>query len=109
MTIRMKEKYFSIKRFNLNVQDPNIDVVPGCQMYEERAQLKRAYANQDNEEIEAAMTTLKKGIATEDRTRLARPCLTMTLRHGDMVVMHGAGTQKYFEVSLFHDLYQTIN
>lgn len=102
MLIRMKEKYFSSKRFNVNLQDANMDIVPGCQMYEDRMKLRSAYASRDPEEIRVALGLFKKRLATEDRTKLARPCLTLNLRHGDMVVMHGAGTQKFFEVSLFH-------
>lgn len=32
-------------------------------------------------------------------SQTAEKCLTMTLKHGDYVVMHGCDIQKYFEVN----------
>lgn len=101
MFIRMKEKYFSAKRFKHQYNNPNTEVVPGCQLYKERLRLKHAYASNDVIEIRRAFTAYEKSFMEATKSKHARPCLSMVLRHGDIVVMHGREIQKYFEVSLF--------
>lgn len=104
MFVRMKEKYFSAKKISADTKNSDMDVLSGCQLYEERMKLKQAYETHDDEQISVALNEFNDKRKTQFRSRLARPCLTMTLRHGDMVVMHGADIQKYFEVSLSHHL-----
>lgn len=101
MSIRMKEKYFSLKRFRQQLNNPNVEVVPGCQLYEERLRLKHAWASGDPYEARSAFIAYEKRYMEVTKSKHARPCLTLTLRHGDIVVMHGRETQKYFEASLF--------
>jgi hypothetical protein len=90
-----REKGKQLLRFN---KDPP---VPGCVKYEERKaawgdlqklQADTAVYNQRSKEIPAELGLKGKGEQS--------PVMTLKLKHGDMVFMHGADIQKYYEHSV---------
>jgi hypothetical protein len=121
MGLRMKKKYYhgcNDKKV-LIADDP---ILPGCENYENRRKLK--------DELEKSMRGLDEGEqkpgANEEDLRRAKQevqkayekewlasharikskptfgpdVIKMQLNHGDMMVMHGVGLQKYYEVCL---------
>ena len=95
MCLRMKAThYWGISKSG--IYDPRAPVLPGCYKEHERRALNAKYGR-----ISAtAFEKEKKAIYGEHpRRRLATPnLLTIYLHHGDMVIMHGAEMQKYYEV-----------
>lgn len=80
------------------------DPVPsGCAKFEERKALKeRLEAGLDQESWQREFNKL---MADVPPTKEPKEILQFPLRHGSVVVMHGANMQKYYEVSqtsLFH-------
>ncbi|KAF2743310.1 hypothetical protein M011DRAFT_529213 [Sporormia fimetaria CBS 119925] len=79
--------------------------VPGCKKYAERlaqvqslAELKTsAPKSKYNEHLKSLEKQL--GLSSSGN---AKDAITMTLGHGDVVVMHGADIQKYYEHSVEH-------
>ena len=95
MMIRMKATYYSGKT-KAGKYDPLAPVLPGCKGYEERVKLNSLYGKVSKEAFEKAKTRLYKKMG---RIGNAPVLLTMQLNHGDMVVMHGAEMQKFYEVA----------
>ena len=93
MNMRMKQRYF-LGHTKSGVYDPNEPVLPGCDREEERKALNEQFKQKKItlEQIKARVKTWK--------SKQAPVMLTMTLRHGDIVIMHGAEMQKYYEVSV---------
>lgn len=69
--------------------------VEGCQHYEER---KKLFLKGD-EMPASERKALEQKVLDSQSQRNAPVALTLTLRHGDIMVMHGADIQKYYEVS----------
>lgn len=95
MYIRMKAKYyFGVS--NSNVPTPDDPVLPRCVREEQRRSLK--------EEFEADLITKdvynkrRKAMLQRSDTKQPPKLMTLELKHGDLVVMHGAELQKYYEV-----------
>lgn len=101
----MKPKYYhgyiGIRRdangdeYNLLRDDP---VLEGCKCEEERRRLKEEFRAQ---KIDLAQydEARKKTLKRERNQRCFPPVLIeMSLKHGDLVVMHGADLQKFYEV-----------
>lgn len=101
MLIRMKAKYYSGKTKG-GKYDPTATVLPGCKGYQERIQLNALYGKLPEKAFEEAKMAAYKKIG-----KIGNPptLLTMLLNHGDMVVMHGADMQKYYEVRYLSPLY----
>ena len=121
MTIRMKAKfYFYPKGQTPETYDPLADIEPGTQLYKERLELARLYRGvqkqdeeMDEEEEEEdndteertsprraylrAKTALFAALAN-DKRKTAPVILSLDLKHGDMVVMHGHPLQARYEV-----------
>ena len=112
MTIRMKAKYYfcltNVTRAN---HDPRTDNVErGTQLWRERLALKelqRAAAARDDDDdwsavlkikYEAAMEAFFTALAADKNKKSAPVVLTMDLRHGDMMCMHGHLLQARYEV-----------
>lgn len=95
MTVRMKENFYSVRK-----HDVTKPVLRGCQLFDERNRLK---ADHDRlSATEFAKSKLQFGRDAQKHTkRMCAPILTMRLRHGDMVVMHGHAIQKYYEVCFY--------
>ncbi|EAS30635.2 uncharacterized protein CIMG_11674 [Coccidioides immitis RS] len=96
MLIRMKGKYFRVPEPKKKNIAPNDLVLPGCAMEKERRELKMLYENEGITcaEYWDALARLKSS------RKEAKPMCSLDLHHGDMVVMHGANLQKYFEHSV---------
>jgi hypothetical protein len=96
MMIRMKAKYyFGITKSG--VYNPLAPVLPGCKGYAERVELNSLNGKISKEAFEEAKKTLCKNLR---QVGSPPPLLTMYIKHGDMIVMHGAEMQKYYEVYL---------
>ncbi|KAI9884066.1 MAG: hypothetical protein M1823_004156 [Watsoniomyces obsoletus] len=67
--------------------------VAGCQHYEERQQ----YFDGDEEMSREDREDLEEKVRGSQSQRNAPVALSITLRHGDIMVMHGADIQKYYE------------
>ncbi|KAL9119086.1 MAG: hypothetical protein Q9187_004357, partial [Circinaria calcarea] len=94
MLIRMKERYWKGLTKN-NKYNPKERVVPGAALEQERTVLNALHGKISDEEFERRRTKLYN--ANISTVRSHKPVLTMPLKHGDIVVMHGAEMQKYFE------------
>ncbi|KAL3456773.1 hypothetical protein BJX64DRAFT_270105 [Aspergillus heterothallicus] len=104
--LRMKFKYYhgfskSGTKKTLTKNDP---VLVGCLNREWRLDLKNKKANGElnDEQYEEAWWNKWKESPQTDKpvkagAREAPPCIRTELHHGDIVVMHGAGVQKYYE------------
>ncbi|KAI9756288.1 MAG: hypothetical protein M1815_003872 [Lichina confinis] len=66
--------------------------VRGCLNYETRKTLYEAGDSLSAQEREEKINELRGG-----RQGNANPAVTLQLKHGDMVIMHGANIQKYYE------------
>lgn len=113
MTIRMKAKYyFCLKNVTRATYDPRTDnVEKGTQLWRERLALKElqraaAAAGDDDDDwsavlkvkYEAAMEAFFTALAADKNKKSAPVVLTMDLRHGDMMCMHGHSLQARYEV-----------
>jgi hypothetical protein len=100
MSIRMKATYFygKTKAGKLLADDP---VLPGCFEYEKRKELKELRGTISDVEYQKRRETLFSNIKFKKGANTVE-VLNMRLKHGDMVVMHGADIQKYYEVSVSH-------
>ncbi|RAH46778.1 uncharacterized protein BO95DRAFT_101909 [Aspergillus brunneoviolaceus CBS 621.78] len=97
MLLRMKYKYYHgyTKAKRLVDEDPALD---GCAHCPERQALKQTLDAGEitREEYEAQ----RRRLPARNRRGEAPPCLRMELNHGDLVVMHGEGLQRFYEHSV---------
>ncbi|KAF1999059.1 hypothetical protein P154DRAFT_438020 [Amniculicola lignicola CBS 123094] len=102
MKLRMKAKHYNgVSNSGIYVSEPPI---PGCKMYAERlsaASNLQTLKDTDRLAYRARLKSLPKDIGLK-RAGNGKDCITMTLAHGDVVIMHGAGIQKYYEHSVEH-------
>lgn len=94
MYLRMKAThYWGISKSR--VYDPLAPVLPGCYKERERRALNAKFGTISDAAFEAE----KNAIFDSCTRRAATPVLlTVYLHHGDVVIMHGAEMQKYYEV-----------
>ncbi|EEP79417.1 predicted protein [Uncinocarpus reesii 1704] len=98
MNIRLKQKYFKIPEETKQRVEPNDLILPSCCMEAERRELKALY---DSKQITCAEYWTRLGaLRSSNRRREASPICSLELHHGDMIVMHGANLQKYYEHSV---------
>ena len=97
MSFRMKSKHWQLKDFNSDTYNPHAWVRPGSQAWEERNVINSLYASGDMQGFEAAKFELAKSLK-KSRAQNGPALITLELKHGDMIVMHGEEIQKYFEV-----------
>lgn len=100
MTFRMKAKYYLAKDLTPKNYDPELPVQKGSQAWKLREATNEHFKAGRVAEYQAAKKDLfaflnKNG---EKKKQNGPTCLTLELRHGDMVVMHGAEIQKFWEV-----------
>lgn len=95
MKIRLKDKYFRGCTASKKLLTEDI-VLPGCEKYDERKELKTKFANKEITEKEYNERRL--AIIKSMKRREGSPVISMEIHHGDLVVMHGADMQKYYEV-----------
>ena len=92
MTFRMKSKYFLPKDLTPDKYDPELPVQKGSQAWQLRDAANEYLQVGRVTEYKAAMQELFQflNMDSEKKKKHASTCLTLKLRHGDMVVMHGA-------------------
>lgn len=98
MYLRMKAThYWGIsKTGRYNSKAP---VLPGCYKEHERRALNAKAKTLSKAEMDKQVEAIYTG---SKGRRLTTPVLlTVHLHHGDMVIMHGAEMQKYYEVCLY--------
>lgn len=102
MNFKMKSKHWIAKGLTAGNYDPKLWVVPGCQASKERIAVNELFKAGRMEEYEAAKKELFKLLNkdSEKRRKNGPIVLTLELRHGDMVVMHGEQIQEIYEVSI---------
>ncbi|KAL4910487.1 hypothetical protein BDW74DRAFT_171953 [Aspergillus multicolor] len=101
-SIRLKLKWF--KGFTETKKDgkkplhPNIDpVLPGCANYDWRKELKERWDNGEMTLDEYNATWLEKHKQSKTVPTNRQVVIKYELNHGDIMVMQGAGIQKYYE------------
>ena len=102
MNFRMKSKHWIAKGLTAENYNPELLVPPGSQAWEMRIAANDFHKAGLVEEFEAARAKLFRFLAkdSEKRRRNGPIALTLELRHGDMVVMHGEQIQEIYEVSI---------
>ena len=99
--MRMKFIYYTgFRRFRKDKNgkegkryDPKLPIVPGCYAPEKRQELNRLANTLTSEELNAKAKVLLKGHKSSPPV-----IIKMMLRHGDLMSMHGALMQLYYEV-----------
>ncbi|KAK8230812.1 hypothetical protein HDK90DRAFT_332907 [Phyllosticta capitalensis] len=106
MRIRMKQKHFNgVTKSGAYVDLPP---VPGCLNYDERKEAHDELQQLRAEgELDAAKKRVKElpkelGLKKGPSKNNAKEVLNMFLRHGDIVIMHGADIQQYYEHAVSH-------
>lgn len=95
MTVRMKENFHSAKKHVFT--NP---VLRGCQLYDERIQLNADHAHLSPAEFAGSKARFDDKVRNLKK-RHSPSILSMRLKQGDMVVMHGDEVQKYYEVRFY--------
>jgi hypothetical protein len=98
MKIRLKDQYFRGCRLRANIPLPDDAVLAGCDKFSERKKLKEQHER--GELTSSEYTKSRMELAKTVTRREADSLITLDLHHGDMVVMHGALLQKYYEHSV---------
>lgn len=98
MKLRLKDQYFRGCRLRGKVPLADDTVLPGCDRFAERKKLKRQHEN--GELTEAEYSGRRMDLAKSVARREACNLISLDLHHGDMVVMHGALLQRYYEHSV---------
>ncbi|KAF2139183.1 uncharacterized protein K452DRAFT_290280 [Aplosporella prunicola CBS 121167] len=107
MKLRMKEKHYNgVSKAGVMVTDKPM---PGCEKYSERLaawQELEALKATGGEEAAATYKQRVKALPKELGLKAkgnARDVVTLQLRHGDVMLMHGADIQKYYEHAVVPD------
>jgi alkylated DNA repair dioxygenase AlkB len=103
MRIRMKARHYHGVSSVAGLYD-DAAPIPGCQQYEARLALEPsldALKTSDTKAYNARRKQIPKQLGLSNRGN-ARDALTMQLGHGDIVIMHGADVQKYYEHAVEH-------
>lgn len=111
MTYRMKAEYYAPKELlekNIAKYDPTGKVIVGSKHWAERVALNDSYGKVDDDEWEAAKKQLFTDYKKAKGTRSPPQVLSLVLKHGDYLVMHGSDIQKYYEVISTHSLLSAI-
>ncbi|ORY17231.1 hypothetical protein BCR34DRAFT_583702 [Clohesyomyces aquaticus] len=102
MRLRMKQRHYNGVS-TAGVYD-DAKPLPGCRKYTERLAVQTELAalkTKDGKAYRARLKTLPKELGLRASGQ-AKDAVTLTLGHGDVVVMHGAEIQKYYEHSVDH-------
>ena len=102
MTFRMKAKYYLPKDLTPAKYNPELPVQKGSQAWQLRETVNAHFKAGRGAEYEAKKKELFRFLGRDGekkkKQKHAPTSLTLELRHGDMVVMHGAEIQKVWEV-----------
>jgi alkylated DNA repair dioxygenase AlkB len=97
MKIRMKAKhYYGVSKSNILVDAPPVS---GCLEYESRLR-EQPGLDQCHQNKKAYAQEVVKKLGLKFQGKHTKDVLTLKLEHGDIVVMHGADVQKYYEHSV---------
>jgi hypothetical protein len=94
MFMKMKDRHF-LGYTRSGKYDPTGKVLPGCYLEAERRDLNAKWGKIPDEDFWALQKAMYANAKKKTR---AGVILTMQLSHGDVIVMHGADMQKYYEV-----------
>ena len=102
MTFRMKSKHWLAKGLTAGTYDPETQVWAGSQGWKSRIAANEHYRAGRTAEYEEAKSDLLKFLNkdSEKRKKNGPIMLTLELKHGDMVVMHGEQIQQVHEVNI---------
>ncbi|KAL1794308.1 hypothetical protein ACET3X_007729 [Alternaria dauci] len=103
MRIRMKARHYHGVSSGAGLYD-DAAPIPGCQQYEARLALQPSLdvlKRSDTKTWNARRRQIPKELGLTNRGN-AKDVLTMQLGHGDIVIMHGADVQKYYEHAVEH-------
>ena len=120
MQFRIKAKYWSMNDLTADNYDPKAWVLPGSQAWKMRLAVNEHYKAGRKAEYEASKSELIAHLNRTNRTKNGNETkkgkdtkkahgpvsLTLELRHGDMVVMHGERIQKIYEVCISSHLHR---
>lgn len=76
--------------------------LPGCRLYEERKELYNLRDNRDDQTQRRRHQLMRE--ISRNHSGYAPSVIKTVLKHGDLLVMHGANIQKYYEVRFFLQL-----
>lgn len=101
MHFRMKAKHWQPKGLTPETYNPELPVLPGSQAWKQRTKANDLYKAGRVAEYKAAKEETFNFLngKTEKGKKNARVVLSLELRHGDMVVMHGDKIQEIYEVT----------
>ena len=102
MRLRMKARHYNGVS-NASIYDDS-PPLPGCAAYASRLAVQSSLSSlksTDSKAYRARLKSLPKELKLKSGGT-ARDAITMTLAHGDIVVMHGERIQKYYEHSVEH-------
>ena len=111
MNFRMKSKHWAAKGLTRENYDPALWVRPGSQAWQMRVAVNELYNAGRTAEYEVAKSDLLK-ILNKDAERRKKNgpiMLSLELKHGDMVVMHGEEIQRVHEVIISLSVYLSSN
>lgn len=97
MKIRLKDQYVRGCSAARKLLTEDV-VLPGCEMFDERKALKAGFDNQQMTRADYDKARLE--IVKRIKRREGDNIITMEIHHGDLVVMHGAEMQRYYEHSV---------
>ncbi|KAI4931669.1 hypothetical protein J4E85_004264 [Alternaria conjuncta] len=103
MRIRMKARHYHGVSSVAGLYD-DAAPIPGCEHYDARLAVQPsldALKTSDSKAYNARRKQIPKQLKLSNRGN-ARDALTMQLGHGDIVIMHGADVQKYYEHAVEH-------
>lgn len=100
MNFRLKSKHWMFKERVAKKYNPQQPVLPGSQAWKIRLAVNELYHAGQMPEYEDAKAQLFKSLNSKGETSKKNgvAVLSLELRHGDMVVMHGEDIQKHYEV-----------
>ncbi|KAI2486135.1 2OG-FeII-Oxy-2 domain containing protein [Pyrenophora tritici-repentis] len=105
MRIRMKARQYHGISSNTGLYD-DAPPIPGCQKYEDRLalqpELDALKQLVDTKPYNSRRKQIPKELGLNIRGQ-AKEVLTMQLGHGDIVMMHGAEVQQYYEHAVEHE------
>ena len=101
MTFRMSPRYYT-GLTRSGIYNPLEPILPGYRLEEPRKQLNLLYGRVTDEEFEAKQEEMYRIAKAKKVSEKPPVLLSIAIEHGDIVVMHGAEMQKYYEVRLFN-------
>ncbi|KAF2103765.1 hypothetical protein NA57DRAFT_29427, partial [Rhizodiscina lignyota] len=104
MRLRMKAIHWNgvSKEGNLLMAEPK----PGCKNYDRRLEMWKELEALKGagrvDEVAPKASEFAKELKSKKQRKIADDAVKMHLGHGDIVIMHGDGVQKYYEHSVSH-------